>query len=66
MPERFLPRVSGSLPPCCHPLIRGAEELRRVGVPLYVLYPAADQEKPIVLPELLTESILLNALRKLP
>jgi len=38
----------------------------RVGVPLYVIYPAADPEKPIVLPELLTESMLLDTLRKLP
>ncbi len=38
----------------------------RVGVPLYVLYPAADPSSPIVLPELLTESILLETLKKLP
>ena len=38
----------------------------RVGVPLYVLYPAADPANPIVLPELLTESILLEALTELP
>ena len=38
----------------------------RVGVPLYVLYPAADPSNPIVLPELLTEAILVNALKKLP
>jgi thiol:disulfide interchange protein/DsbC/DsbD-like thiol-disulfide interchange protein len=38
----------------------------RVGVPLYVLYPATDTANPIVLPELLTESILLDALKKLP
>ena len=38
----------------------------RVGVPLYVLYPAADPSSPIVLPELLTESILVEALKKLP
>jgi len=38
----------------------------RVGVPLYVLYPATDSANPIVLPELLTESILLDALKKLP
>jgi thiol:disulfide interchange protein/DsbC/DsbD-like thiol-disulfide interchange protein len=38
----------------------------RVGVPLYVLYPAADPSNPIVLPELLTESILVDALKKLP
>jgi thiol:disulfide interchange protein DsbD len=38
----------------------------RVGVPLYVIYPAKDPANPIVLPELLTESILLAALKKLP
>jgi thiol:disulfide interchange protein DsbD len=38
----------------------------RVGVPLYVLYPVADPSNPIVLPELLTESILLETLKKLP
>lgn len=38
----------------------------RVGVPLYVLYPAKDPANPIVLPELLTEAILLDALKKLP
>ena len=38
----------------------------RVGVPLYVLYPAADPSNPIVLPELLTESMLVDALKKLP
>lgn len=38
----------------------------RVGVPLYVLYPAADAANPLVLPELLTEAILLEALKKLP
>ncbi|MEN9468458.1 MAG: Thiol:disulfide interchange protein DsbD precursor [Verrucomicrobiota bacterium] len=38
----------------------------RVGVPLYVLYPAADSSNPIVLPELLTEAILVDALKKLP
>jgi len=38
----------------------------RVGVPLYVLYPAADPSNPVVLPELLTESILVDVLKKLP
>ena len=38
----------------------------RVGVPLYVLYPAKDPANPIVLPELLTEAILVDALKKLP
>jgi len=38
----------------------------RVGVPFYVIYPAGSPESPIVLPELLTEAILLDALKKLP
>jgi thiol:disulfide interchange protein DsbD len=38
----------------------------RVGVPFYVIYPAGKPAEPVVLPELLTESILLDALRKLP
>lgn len=35
----------------------------RVGVPLYVLYPADPAAEPRVLPELLTPDIVLNALR---
>jgi thiol:disulfide interchange protein DsbD len=38
----------------------------RVGVPFYVIYPAGDAANPIVLPELLTESILAEALRQVP
>ncbi|MFZ4776715.1 MAG: protein-disulfide reductase DsbD family protein, partial [Terrimicrobiaceae bacterium] len=38
----------------------------RVGVPFYVIYPAGRPGEPIVLPELLTESILTDALKKLP
>ncbi len=38
----------------------------RVGVPLYVIYPADSAAAPVVLPELLTESILLDALKKMP
>ncbi len=48
------------------PVITSAlKSFGRVGVPLYVLYPANGAE-PIVLPELLTESLLLGALAKLP
>lgn len=36
----------------------------RVGVPFYVLYPAGKPDAPITLPELLTESIVLDALAK--
>jgi thiol:disulfide interchange protein DsbD len=34
----------------------------RVGVPLYVLYPASNPTSPVVLPEILTESELLKSL----
>ncbi len=37
----------------------------RNGVPLYVLYPGGDGE-PALLPEVLTESIVLSALKSLP
>jgi len=36
----------------------------RVGVPFYVIYPPGGE--PIVLPELLTEAIVIEALKKLP
>jgi thiol:disulfide interchange protein DsbD len=38
----------------------------RVGVPFYVIYPAGNPSSPVVLPELLTETILTDALKKLP
>ena len=38
----------------------------RVGVPFYVIYPAGRPAEPVVLPEILTESILVDALKKLP
>jgi len=38
----------------------------RVGVPFYVIYPAGRAAEPVVLPELLTESTLVDALKKLP
>lgn len=34
----------------------------RVGVPFYVFYPQGDKQPPVVLPELLTESVLLKGL----
>ncbi|MBP7066283.1 protein-disulfide reductase DsbD domain-containing protein [Ferrovibrio sp.] len=37
----------------------------RSGVPLYVLYPADPAAAPVLLPQLLTESIVLDALNKL-
>ncbi|MEY2906651.1 MAG: Thiol:disulfide interchange protein DsbD precursor, partial [Verrucomicrobiota bacterium] len=36
----------------------------RVGVPLAVFYPAGKGSSPVVLPELLTEKIVLDAIRK--
>ncbi len=36
----------------------------RVGVPFYVLYPRGRPDQPIILPELLTEKIVLEALSK--
>jgi len=36
----------------------------RVGVPFYVLYPRGKPDQPMILPELLTERIVLDALSK--
>jgi thiol:disulfide interchange protein DsbD len=36
----------------------------RVGVPFYVVYPAGKPDEPIILPELLTQQIVLDALAK--
>jgi thiol:disulfide interchange protein/DsbC/DsbD-like thiol-disulfide interchange protein len=36
----------------------------RVGVPFYVLYPRGGSGQPIILPEILTQSIVLDALSK--
>ena len=38
----------------------------RVGVPLYVIYAASNSQAPVVLPELLTESLLADTLKKIP
>jgi thiol:disulfide interchange protein len=45
---------------------RALAEFGRVGVPLYVLYPADLSAEPRVLPELLTQRIVLDALAQLP
>jgi thiol:disulfide interchange protein len=36
----------------------------RVGVPFYVIYPPGRAGEPIILPEILTEQMVLDALRK--
>ncbi len=38
------------------------QQFGRVGVPLYVLYPAGNAKEPIVLPELLTQALVLDHL----
>ena len=39
------------------------KQFGRVGVPLYVLYPGENPNQPIVLPELLTQALVLNHLQ---
>jgi thiol:disulfide interchange protein DsbD len=39
------------------------KQFGRVGVPLYVLYPATNPDQPIVLPELLTQALVLDHLQ---
>ena len=39
------------------------QQFGRVGVPLYVLYPAGNPNEPIVLPELLTQALVLDHLQ---
>ena len=39
------------------------KQFGRVGVPLYVFYPAATPNQPIVLPELLTQALVLDHLQ---
>jgi thiol:disulfide interchange protein DsbD len=38
------------------------KQFGRVGVPLYVLYPAATPNQPVILPELLTQALVLGHL----
>jgi thiol:disulfide interchange protein/DsbC/DsbD-like thiol-disulfide interchange protein len=42
---------------------KALKQFGRVGVPLYVLYPAATSNEPIVMPELLTQSLVLGHLQ---
>ena len=46
-------------------ITKALEEHGRSGVPLYVLYPGPDKS-PVLLPEILTEGIVLEALQELP
>ncbi|HEX3818062.1 MAG TPA: thioredoxin family protein, partial [Chthoniobacterales bacterium] len=39
------------------------KQFGRVGVPLYVLYPASAPDQPVVLPELLTQTLVLDHLQ---
>ncbi len=41
------------------------QQFGRVGVPLYVLYPATAPHQPIVLPELLTQALVLDHLQSI-
>ncbi|NIP81848.1 MAG: thiol:disulfide interchange protein, partial [Gemmatimonadetes bacterium] len=45
-------------------ITRALESFGRVGVPLYVLYPADPAAEPRILPELLTQTLVLDALRE--
>src|SRR5690606_36980715 len=46
-------------------ITQALREFGRSGVPLYVLYPPEDDRKPIVLPQILTEDTVLQALSSL-
>jgi thiol:disulfide interchange protein/DsbC/DsbD-like thiol-disulfide interchange protein len=47
-------------------ITRALAAFGRAGVPLYVLYPADPGAEPRILPELLTQRIMLDALAELP
>ena len=47
-------------------ITRALKGFGRVGVPLYVLYSASNPTEPVILPEILTEGILAEALKKAP
>ncbi|MFM8830257.1 MAG: protein-disulfide reductase DsbD family protein [Spartobacteria bacterium] len=47
-------------------ITRALKSFGRVGVPLYVLYSASNPSAPVILPEILTEGILAEALKKVP
>lgn len=43
-------------------ITRKLAQFDRVGVPFYLFYAAGRRESPVVLPELLTEQIILRAI----
>jgi thiol:disulfide interchange protein DsbD len=45
-------------------ITRLLQRFKRFGVPLYVVFPANNPEEPIVLPEVITQDIVLEALDK--
>jgi len=47
-------------------IARAIESYGRNSVPLYVLYPPGPDSEPVILPEILTPGIVLNALIKIP
>jgi thiol:disulfide interchange protein DsbD len=47
-------------------ITRKLAQFDRVGVPFYLLYPAGRPDDPVILPELLTEQILLRAVGAQP
>jgi len=44
-------------------IARFLERYGRTGIPLYLVYPADTSREPLILPQLLTESTVLDALR---
>jgi thiol:disulfide interchange protein DsbD len=44
-------------------ITKALKQFGRVGVPLYVLYSAQSPDRPVVLPELLTQSLVLDHLQ---
>lgn len=46
-------------------ITKALDAFGRSGVPLYVLYPSTAGAKPIILPQILTEALLLESLERL-
>jgi thiol:disulfide interchange protein len=47
-------------------ITRKLAQFDRVGVPFYLFYPSGDAENPVILPELLTEQMVLRAVGAQP